>query len=91
MRSGSAAAQGLSLIHIWPAARLRVTQLYNGLGEAQFAVEFLPDEGLPPLPRMGITVRLPGSYELLRWLGRGPQEAYADRLDGCLLYTSRCV
>ena len=65
-----------------PAARLRVTQLYNGLGEAQFAVEFLPDEGLPPLPRMGITVRLPGSYELLRWLGRGPQEAYADRLDG---------
>jgi len=34
---------------------------------------------LPPLPRLGLTVVLPGDYERLSWYGLGPHETYADR------------
>jgi hypothetical protein len=37
-------------------------------------------EGLPPLPRVGLTLELPAGYDQLRWYGRGPHETYADRL-----------
>ncbi len=31
------------------------------------------------LPRIGVRFEMPGSFNLLRWYGRGPQESYADR------------
>ena len=31
------------------------------------------------LPRIGLTLVLPGGFENVRWYGRGPQENYADR------------
>ncbi|MBW7462172.1 beta-galactosidase subunit alpha, partial [Paenibacillus sepulcri] len=36
-------------------------------------------EGLPPLPRFGLELRMPGGYDQLSWLGRGPHECYSDR------------
>jgi hypothetical protein len=31
------------------------------------------------LPRVGLTLTLPGACEQLTWYGRGPQETYVDR------------
>jgi beta-galactosidase/evolved beta-galactosidase subunit alpha len=35
-------------------------------------------EELPPLPRIGLTMRLPGSFSNAAWFGLGPGEAYSD-------------
>ncbi|MBN1874364.1 MAG: hypothetical protein JXA33_09040 [Anaerolineae bacterium] len=35
--------------------------------------------GLPPLPRVGLRMTMPSSYQSLSWYGRGPHESYADR------------
>lgn len=42
-------------------------------------------EGLPPLPRVGLRLTLPGGYEQYTWLGRGPHESYPDRKTGARL------
>ncbi|HNT77092.1 MAG TPA: glycoside hydrolase family 2 TIM barrel-domain containing protein [Anaerolineae bacterium] len=39
-------------------------------------------EGLPPLPRIGVKLTLPGEYENFTWYGRGPHENYSDRKSG---------
>jgi len=36
-------------------------------------------QGLPNLPRLGMQLTMPGSYQQLSWFGRGPHESYADR------------
>lgn len=48
---------------------------------AQIAVEntFHVDAALDDLPRLGVTMTLPDSFEALAWLGRGPLESYVDR------------
>ena len=38
---------------------------------------------LPELPRLGLTLQLPKSYEQLSWYGRGPWENYPDRKTSC--------
>ena len=38
----------------------------------------IPDEWVD-IPRVGIRFEVPASFELLRWLGRGPYESYPDR------------
>jgi len=40
------------------------------------------DKGLPELPRVGVTMTLPGGLERFRYLGRGPHENYIDRNAG---------
>ncbi len=42
-------------------------------------------EGLPPLPRVGLRLTVPGGYEQYTWLGRGPHESYPDRKTGARL------
>ena len=34
---------------------------------------------MPPLPRIGLELCLPGEFEQLTWYGRGPWENYVDR------------
>ena len=34
---------------------------------------------LPELPRLGLRLKLPKTFEQLEWYGRGPWENYADR------------
>jgi beta-galactosidase len=40
---------------------------------------------LPPLPRLGVRLVLPGEYEQFAWYGRGPHETYPDREQGARL------
>ena len=39
-------------------------------------------EALPPLPRVGVRLVLPGAYQQFAWYGRGPHESYSDRKQG---------
>ena len=34
------------------------------------------------MPRLGMRMILPAEYDVMTWLGRGPQENYADRKTG---------
>jgi len=36
-------------------------------------------ENMPPLPRVGVTLELPGRFNRFAWYGRGPFETYSDR------------
>ena len=39
-------------------------------------------QALPPLPRVGVKLVLPGECQEFAWYGRGPHETYADRKQG---------
>lgn len=38
-----------------------------------------------PLPRVGLKMEVPATYDKLSWYGRGPHESYWDRKDGARL------
>ena len=42
-------------------------------------------EGMPPIPRVGVTFTLPRGYTRVKWYGLGPWENYCDRATGALL------
>jgi beta-galactosidase len=48
-------------------------------GELLVQHEFDIDKALPDLPRIGVRMILPGSFEKFSWFGRGPVETYCDR------------
>lgn len=54
-----------------------------GNGEVVITNTFTPGVfDLPNLPKMGMTLTLPGSFDRVEWYGRGPHESYADRKTG---------
>ena len=55
------------------------TYTVYGSGDVVLEVHVTPNGELPPLPRVGVRMTLPGGYERFTWYGRGPQETYADR------------
>jgi hypothetical protein len=50
-----------------------------GSGEIVIATSVTPRRELPPLPRIGLQMRMPGAFDRFAWYGRGPHESYADR------------
>ena len=60
--------------------RIPMTTAIDG-NQLTFTFE-IPDT-LPPLPRLGIVIRLPREYEQLTWQGRGPWDNYPDRKTSC--------
>ena len=48
-------------------------------GAIDVAADFATEGSLPPLPRVGFQLQLPGSQANVAWYGRGPQESYSDR------------
>ena len=48
-------------------------------GRLRVANRFEVDPDLPDLPRLGVTMSLPDSFEQLSWFGRGPLDNYVDR------------
>jgi beta-galactosidase/beta-glucuronidase len=72
-------------------ARFDCTYTYTvyGSGDVFLDVHIVPGEKLPPLPRLGLQMTLPGGYEQFTWYGRGPHETYVDRQEGARvgLYT----
>ncbi|HOG46967.1 MAG TPA: glycoside hydrolase family 2 TIM barrel-domain containing protein [Anaerolineae bacterium] len=69
------------------AAGVEATLAYIilGSGDVLVDVEVVPDGELPPLPRVGLQMVVPGRYNTFTWLGRGPHEAYPDRQEGARL------
>ncbi len=57
------------------------TYLYTiyGTGDIVIEVQVTPRRDLPPLPRLGLQLILPGRFDRFAWFGRGPHESYPDR------------
>jgi beta-galactosidase len=53
-------------------------------GVVHAAIRFAAVEA-PELPRIGVRFRLPASMNKIKYLGRGPEENYADRYKGTLV------
>jgi beta-galactosidase/evolved beta-galactosidase subunit alpha len=50
-----------------------------GNGEVQIETHIVPRGEMPPsLPRVGLQMTLPGSFDRVQWWGRGPGESYRD-------------
>jgi beta-galactosidase len=45
----------------------------------------LDEDDLPEMPRFGMRLEMPGSYNRFSWYGRGPHESYQDRNSGALI------
>ncbi|MCJ7736294.1 MAG: DUF4981 domain-containing protein, partial [Anaerolineae bacterium] len=58
-----------------------VTTIF-GSGDVVIDTAVEPEKGLPPLPRIGLQMVLPGGFETFTWYGRGPHESYVDRKEG---------
>ena len=58
-----------------------VTYLYTvyGSGDVLLETQVVPLGTLPPLPRLGLQLRLPASFDRFAWYGLGPHESYPDR------------
>jgi hypothetical protein len=57
----------------------RHTYMIYGSGDVVIKNEVEASQNLPPLPRIGLTMALPGGFEQFAWYGRGPHENYIDR------------
>ncbi|MFH2068077.1 MAG: glycoside hydrolase family 2 TIM barrel-domain containing protein [Candidatus Omnitrophota bacterium] len=64
-----------------------VVYQYTVYGSADVLIEtcFTPTGELPYLPRLGLEVVLPDSYNRFSWYGRGPHENYVDRKESALV------
>ena len=58
-----------------------IYRVYAG-GQIHVDNKFTAGNDLPDLPRLGMQMTVPQSYDNLQWYGRGPQESYWDRLTG---------
>ncbi len=61
---------------------IRYTYTLHGSGDLLLDAHVLPFGSLPPLPRVGLEMVLPGGLEIFTWHGCGPQETYCDRKRG---------
>lgn len=52
----------------------------RGDGTVTLDCQFEPAAKLPPLPRIGVVMRVARQFEKLQWYGHGPLENYVDRL-----------
>jgi len=70
--------------HKFPSvnATWQTTYTVFGNGEVEVAAQFNPaDTDMPYLPKLGMQMIMPGSFDRITWLGLGPQETYCDRKD----------
>lgn len=65
-------------------AALSCQAAYTVFGSGDIVVDHTVSvpETMPPLPRIGVELVLPGRFDRLTWYGRGPHESYADRKAG---------
>ncbi len=76
-------------IHLKAAYKLgSKTATYKNLykflpdGDITIDVELHVADSMPEIPRIGMQMVLAGSYDQLKWFGRGPHETYWDRKTG---------
>ena len=58
---------------------------FYGSGDVLIQTTVKPLAALPPLPRLGLQMRLPGNLDRFAWYGRGPHESYVDRKESALV------
>ena len=71
-----------------PEQDSKIEITYNVLanGNVDVNMHFIPgNKALPEMPRLGMRMILKADYDQMTWLGRGPQENYADRKSGYLV------
>jgi len=64
--------------------RFRCIYTYEiyGSGDVIVKTDVTPLADLPPLPRIGLQLTIPGDFNIFTWYGRGPHENYCDRKEG---------
>jgi beta-galactosidase/beta-glucuronidase len=62
-----------------PAFHCHFRTLVYGSGDVVVHTHVKPRADLPPLARLGLRLRLPGTLDRFAWYGRGPHETYVDR------------
>lgn len=67
-------------------SQMQITYQMLANGNVEVNMHFTPgNKALPEMPRLGMRMILKGDYDQMTWLGRGPQENYADRKSGYLI------
>lgn len=67
-------------------SQVQITYQMLANGNVEVNMHFIPgNKALPEMPRLGMRMILKGDYDQMTWLGRGPQENYADRKSGYLI------
>lgn len=76
-----------------PKVGVTCRYVYTVFGSGDVGLEHRVRLGraLPPLPRVGTRLLLPGEYNEITWFGRGPHESYADRMLGARVAVHRSV
>ncbi len=54
-------------------------------GSVAVTLSYDPVEGLGDMPEFGMMMKMDADYDRLEWYGNGPEETYADRLQGAKL------
>ncbi len=62
-----------------PAMTVRYRWTVYGSGDVTLETTICPRDGQPDLPRIGLTMTLPGAFDRFMWYGAGPHESYSDR------------
>lgn len=67
-------------------SQMQITYQMLANGNVEVNMHFMSgNKALPEMPRLGMRMILKGDYDQMTWLGRGPQENYADRKSGYLI------
>lgn len=62
-------------------ATARLTYTFGGDGVVTVAFAFSAPNGLPEIPRIGVTFGVPKAMASAEWFGRGPHESMPDRTE----------
>jgi beta-galactosidase len=64
--------------------RIKTHSTYTVFGNGDVHMDNEMDVGknLPPLPKVGMQIKIPKNYDSFTWYGRGPHESYWDRKHG---------
>ena len=82
MRQNSNRDVVVDIIADIPAGNSKWFTTYEIYGSGEILVKnrFVPGSAdIPDLPRLGMTMTMPGEFENIEWYGRGPHESYWDR------------
>ena len=68
-----------------PESSCRVNYEVFGDGTIRTTLSYKAVKGLPDMPEFGMLFKFNADYDRIRWYGLGPEETYADRLQGAKL------
>ena len=68
-----------------PAFAVTYSYTVYGSGDVLLETQISPHEKLPPLPHLGLQLRLASEFDRFAWYGLGPHESYPDRRESVKL------